>query len=106
MKRGVDWIARTREDVVAILMERREELDVSLAIIDEIAGMPDRYASKVITLRPKRQLGATALGAILGALGLRIAEVKIEIDPEQSERLRRRWEKRRPHGPRPELPEV
>lgn len=94
-------IATSRTEVLAILLDRREEIDVSLATIDDIAGLADRYASKILTLKPRRQLSPVALSAVLGALALGIGEIIIFEDAEQALRMRSRWSKRGPSGPRP-----
>lgn len=93
-------IIRNREQLIAVLHERREELNISFEVLDELAGLPARYSSKLLAPRPLKNVGPMALGALLGALALGIAEVVIVEDPAQAARIRHRWTKRTRHGPR------
>ncbi|WP_018320239.1 hypothetical protein [Bradyrhizobium sp. WSM2793] len=90
-------IVRSMAGLVEALRQRRDELDISNETIDNIAGFPERYTSKLLAPRAPRNLSYHSLGQILGALGVGLRLVE---DPEQVARVRRRWEKRKPQGPR------
>jgi hypothetical protein len=88
-------ICTTREELVAALMARRDELDLTNAVLEAISGISDGYAAKVLTLTPIRRLGPMSLEAILGALGLGICAITIAADPEAIAQVAHRWEPRR-----------
>jgi hypothetical protein len=86
------------EELLAALRARRDEIGITNESIDSIAGLPDRYASKLLSPDPSRSFGEMSLGSILGALGLGIATVVIHEDPEQTARVSHRWtQRKRPH---------
>jgi hypothetical protein len=68
------------------LLARKDELDVSYETLDHVAGLPVRYSAKVLGAR-QRTLGPTSLGALLGALALKLAIVS---DEEQLARIKHR----------------
>jgi hypothetical protein len=86
---------RSRADLIAVLRERQTELNISLGTIDAVAGIADGYASKCLSLTPTKQMGPVALGAILGALGLGIVEIKVDEDPQAAAAVSGRWTPRR-----------
>jgi hypothetical protein len=72
--------------LVEALLSRKDELDVSFETLDHVAGLPVRYSAKVLCARQKT-LGPTSLGALLGALALKLAIVS---DEEQFARIQHR----------------
>jgi hypothetical protein len=72
--------------LVQALLSRKDELDVSFETLDHVAGLPVRYSAKVLGAR-QRTLGPASLGALLGALALKLAIVS---DEEQLERIKHR----------------
>jgi hypothetical protein len=89
------------EQLLAALRARRDELEISNETIDDIAGLSDRYTSKVLAANyPSRNLGKLSFPLLLGALGLGIAKVEIVEDPEAIARVEGRWLKwrRLPYG--------
>jgi hypothetical protein len=89
------------EELLAALRARRDELQISNETIDDIAGLSDRHASKLLAANfPSRNLGKISFPLILGALGLGIARVEIVEDPEAIARVQGRWLKwkRLPYG--------
>jgi hypothetical protein len=72
--------------LVQALLSRKDELDVSFETLDHVAGLPVRYSAKVLCARQKT-LGPTSLGALLGALALKLAIVS---DEEQLARIQHR----------------
>jgi hypothetical protein len=75
----------------AALRRRMHELDISRETLNEIAGLQSGYSGKLLAPLPGRILGPISLGAILGALALKLVIIE---DPAQLERLRPRLTKR------------
>jgi hypothetical protein len=71
--------------LVEALLSRKDELDVSFETLDHVAGLPVRYSAKV--LGRQKVLGPTSLGALLGALALKLAIVS---DDDQLARIKHR----------------
>jgi hypothetical protein len=84
-------------DLVAGLRARAEQLDVSNATLDEVAGLPTGYGGKVLGSAGKRTLGRISLGPLLAALGAKLALIE---DPEGLARMRLRLTRRSPSGMR------
>ena len=59
--------------LVTALRRRIVELGTSMESVDEVAGLPARYTSKLLSRNNKTSLGQTSMGPILGALGLKLA---------------------------------
>lgn len=91
----------TREQLLQVLRDRRDELNIAHTTIDAISGLPEGYVSKVLAPQPIRNIGPTSLRALLGALALGIVRVVIVEDEEQAAKVRRRWipRKRPPTAP-------
>jgi hypothetical protein len=91
------WVG-TREELRALICERREAVDISLSTLNSIAGTQEGYAEKLLAPDPIRNFGPESLAAILGALALRIVRVEIVEDPEAAAQVSGRWtpRKRRP----------
>jgi hypothetical protein len=86
---------QSREDLLALLRDRREELDLSLEVLAEIAGLPARYPNKLLSLKPTRNLGPLSMSVILGALALKIVRVEIVVDEEAAAKMAGRWTPRK-----------
>jgi hypothetical protein len=67
---------------------RASQLDLSRQNIDEIAGYPDRLASKLLGPGKVKRLGLLTLGGMLSALGLKILIVENEETLERYRGLR------------------
>ena len=98
-------VCKSRDDLVAVLRERRDELNVSHSTIDALAGISEGHFSKIVCERPLKNLGPVSLGAILGALGLGIVKIIIDEDPQAAARVAGRWVPRR-RKPNPKKPAV
>ena len=92
---------RDPKRLLAIMRERREELDVSLERLDELAGLPARYSAKLLAPKPIKNLGPMSFAALLGGLALGIVEITIIEDVEQAAKIGHRWSKRRRRPPSP-----
>jgi hypothetical protein len=79
-------VVSSREDLIALVRARQDELNVSCATADQLAGLADGHFSKLTC--GSKGFGFLSLFLILPALGLRIV---IEEDPEMTAKLRRRW---------------
>jgi hypothetical protein len=82
---------RTYDDLVHALRARAEELGLSRENIDDIAGLPSGYASKILAKKHIKRMGALSLWLILPALGAQLCLIE---DPESlrayaSQRVRR-----------------
>ena len=90
-------IAEIREygDFTAAIRKWILELDTTYECIDEIAGLQDRYLSKLIQKSPVRNFGPGTLSCVLGALGLKLILV---IDTEKLAKLRPRYLPRKKHA--------
>jgi hypothetical protein len=90
-------IAEIREygDFTAAIRKWILELDTTYECIDEIAGLQDRYLSKLIAKTPVRNFGPITLSPVLGALGLKLLLV---IDTEKLAKLRPRYVARKKHA--------
>jgi DNA-binding phage protein len=85
-------------DLVVALRHRIVELGTHMSAVDEVAGLPARYTSKVLSLGQGRPtLGLISMGPILGALGLKLAVLP---DDEALARIRHRLPKRSRNGPK------
>ncbi|TFV75301.1 hypothetical protein E4K64_16495 [Bradyrhizobium frederickii] len=91
-------IIASREQLLQVVRDRRDELDLSHETLDGITGLQGGYVSKLLADPPMRGFGEMSLQALLDALGMRIAFAVIVEDPERAERVRSRWRprKRRP----------
>jgi hypothetical protein len=77
--------------LIEALRARASQLNMSRENIDQIAGYPDRLASKILGPSRVKNLGPTALGPMLDTLGLKLLVVE---NPETLERYRSRRVKR------------
>jgi hypothetical protein len=93
-------VVSSEEELIAAVCKRRDELQLSHEAIDHLAGLSDRYLSKVIGPSPARGFGEMSLGAVLGALALQVAVVVLIEDPEQARAMRPRWQVVRRRRPR------
>jgi hypothetical protein len=65
----------TYGELLETLRARRDELDISNAVIEEIAGLTDSHAGKILALNPTRFIGPVAFN-LFEALGLKIVVVE------------------------------
>lgn len=83
---------RTYDELNAALRKRADELNVSRETIDAVSGLQNGYAAKLLAPVPIRTLSRVSLGAMLGALGLKLLVVE---DLETVRRLENRLVKRK-----------
>ena len=63
---------REYSDLHRAMRARAEQLNISRLSIDDIAGMPEGYAAKVLAPAPMKCAGHKALLPLLGALALKL----------------------------------
>jgi hypothetical protein len=76
--------------LVAACRLRADQLQVSRLTLDELAGLPSGYVGKLLALKSGKRIGVESLGALLGALGLKL--IAVPIDARQRARLTKRNE--------------
>jgi hypothetical protein len=79
-------------ELVAALRARRDELNISHELIDDIAGLQSGYTSKLLAPTPGKNLGYMSLGAIMGALGIGLVVVE---DSARRALVEGRWSQRK-----------
>jgi len=62
--------------MLAALRARAEELRLSRATIDQVAGLPSGYSGKILGIKQVRRLNLISLGPVLGALGIKLVMVE------------------------------
>jgi hypothetical protein len=50
--------------------------NTTLEAVSELGGLPARYANKLLAPEPMRNIGPISLGALLGALGVKLVMVQ------------------------------
>lgn len=76
------------DDLIAALRARMDELHVSNAVLEEIAGVPTGLAGKWLGPSRVKTMGMMSLWLVLEALGTRLA---LEVDRTAEARMRSRW---------------
>lgn len=66
--------------LLAALQKRVASIRTTYSVLDEISGLPDGYVEKCLQRVPERRMGLTALGPLLGSLGLKLIVV---VDEQQ-----------------------
>jgi hypothetical protein len=92
-------------ELVEAICERRDEVGVTNATIDHVAGLADRHASKLLGPGRVKNFGEMSLGSVLDALAMNVAVVVLVEDDEQVARMRKRWtQRKRPLRRQPSTP--
>lgn len=60
---------------------------MSMEALGEMAGLPDRYANKLLAPTPIKNLGPMSLSVILSALALKIVRIEIVEDEDAAAKL-------------------
>jgi hypothetical protein len=69
---GVLAEIRDYRELITALRQQVIGLNVRWETVGEIAGLPDRYLSKLLAPVPMRGIGRTSLGPLLGTLGCKL----------------------------------
>jgi hypothetical protein len=74
------------------LRARAQQLGITRIEIDDIGGLTNGYASKLLSPAPMKYVGRASLGPLLGALGIKLIIVE---DEDQMRRIEKRIAHRR-----------
>ena len=74
-------------ELVQALRARICELGIVLGTVEAVAGLPERYASKLLSEQPTKHMTTLLLFPVLASLGLRM---KLEPDDKAIEALSKR----------------
>jgi hypothetical protein len=69
-------ICRTGEDLHRALRARAEALQIARDRLDEIAGLPSGYSSKLLSFPPIKNLGPVSAFPMIGALGMAVVLIE------------------------------
>jgi hypothetical protein len=87
-------VLRTYQDAIQTLRARRDQLDVPHEIIDDIAGLPGGYTSKVLTpKKPMKHIGPVSWN-VFEALGMSLVAIENGAALARSRRSHK-WRQRR-----------
>lgn len=83
-------------DLRRLIRERIVQLGITYAVVDQVAGLPARYCSKILSEPPARNITVPVLLTLLGAIGLSFVR-----DDETIVKLSQRhdWIPRQRNGP-------
>lgn len=84
-------VVRSYDDLIEVLRKVVTERGITMATIDEIAGLQSGYASKVLAPVPIKHLGPMSFDSIIGALGVDLVVID---NPEKMARMQARHEQR------------
>ena len=87
--------ARNYDELLDLLKRRRDQLGVSLEVVETVAGLTQRYVGKLFSPTKIKAIGPISMGPLLGALCLKLL---VAIDQEQYERLKSRLTLRKATG--------
>jgi hypothetical protein len=82
---------RNYDDLVIALRTVKEFIGLSNETVEEIAGITKGHIDKLIGPKREKKIGARTLDLILGALAI---QLRVEIDPDQAQRVAGRWQGR------------
>jgi hypothetical protein len=63
-------------DVIRGLRERADQLQISRESIDDLSGLSDGYAAKLLSLPPVKVIGFMSMAPLFEALGLRLVLIE------------------------------
>lgn len=86
MSDGVLAIVTDYPGLHAALRARAEQLGVSRETLDDLAGLTNGHTAKLLSPQPFKVLGPMSMGALLGALGLKLVVIE---DAEQIARIKK-----------------
>jgi hypothetical protein len=77
-------------ELITLLRAHIAELNVPYDTVDQVAGWPTRYLSKIVGKRPPKCLGPRSMFELLKALGSRMT-ISVDADALARLRLRADW---------------
>src|SRR5260370_18035116 len=93
MMDGVLAEARDYDQLIDALKCRLWSLGTTMEAVDDLAGLPLRYTSKIFAEKKLKGVGRISLGPILTVLGVKL--LVAEDDPETFARIKNRLETRK-----------
>ena len=78
------------DGLVALLRQRKDALDLSDLVLDDLSGLTPGHSAKILTC--VKRIGGLSLAPLLGALGLRMVLIE---DPDAAKNISAHWERRR-----------
>jgi hypothetical protein len=84
--------ATDHDGLIQVFRHRKAALGLSDLVLDDLAGLCQGHAGKLLGPRQVKSLERITLSSLLGALALRLVVIE---DVEQAARMRSRWERRR-----------
>jgi hypothetical protein len=82
---------RDYDSLLQVMRTRADQLNVSRETLDYVSGLPSGYTAKVLSPDGPKRIGMVSLGALLGALAMKLVAVP---DDEVFARNRLRYEPR------------
>jgi hypothetical protein len=79
-------------ELLAAVRRRIDQLKITHEVLEELAGLPRGYGSKVWSDTPPKRISVHTLFWVLQSLGLKM---RLEVDPALVEKLQHRWVKRK-----------
>jgi hypothetical protein len=89
-------VARSYDDLHAIIRARADELQTTRESIDEVAGLQAGYSGKLLGNSKAKKIGPVSMGPLLAVLGLALAVIE---DPESYRVYSMRLEARNASSP-------
>jgi hypothetical protein len=89
---GVLAEARDYDQLINALKCRLHSLNCTMEAVDDLAGLPLRYTSKIFAQKKLKSVGRVSLGPLLGALGLKLL---VAEDAEMFARIKDRLGRRK-----------
>ena len=96
MTAGVVAVARDHSEMMRAVRERIKQLNITLESLEESAGLPSRYAPKILGTVPIRRVTPHTIHLMLQALGL---EIHLVESPELMEKYTNKLAKIRNRQP-------
>jgi hypothetical protein len=82
---------RNYDDVLAVLLARKNELGLTHELVEEITGITRGHFDKIFGPTRQKRMGWLVFSLMLPALGVKL---RAEVDEPQAALMRARWEKR------------
>lgn len=96
--------ARDYSELQALLRQRAADLGLTREAIDDLVGLQNGYASKLLAPEPIKRLGAQTIGPFLEGLGLKLVVTVDELALEKHAGRIARSQAEKPFRPDPPIP--
>jgi hypothetical protein len=95
-------LIRSMPELLAVIRQRRDALNVSHELLDDLAGFPAGYTGKLLAPEPVRGISHMSLGGLLGALGIALVAIEDTGAPAAG-RVRGKWTPRKRPQRKPQV---